>query len=92
MTKLLARTSVLFTAAALFAAGLVLQSESGAKVAPTSLSVFDTETLASGPTLRPGPYDEDDSGSGGTKIASGPTLPPGPYDEDDSGSGGTKAV
>ena len=90
MTKLLARTSVLLTAAALFTTGLMLQGDSSKMAAPTSLSVMDDQTLASGPTIPPGPYDEEESGSGGTKIASGPTIPPGPYDEEESGSGGTK--
>jgi hypothetical protein len=83
----------LFAVAALFATGFLLQSEEKTHVsAPTSLSIFDLESFASGPTIPPGPYDEDDSNPGETKLASGPTIPPGPYDEDDSGSGETKIV
>jgi hypothetical protein len=93
MKSLLASTSVLCASAVLFAIGVMSQSKSDTNLAaPTSLSVIVDHKLASGPTIPPGPWDEDDSGSGGTKIASGPTIPPGPWDEDDSDSGGTKLV
>ncbi len=70
MKNLFARTSVLIAAAALFATGLALQSESHTNIAaPTSLSVIELDVLASGPTIPPGPYDEDDSSSGGQKLA-----------------------
>lgn len=90
MIKLLTRTSILFASAALFAAGLISQSNTEIKsVAPTSLTVIVDDSLASGPTLPPGDYDEDEDG--GTKVASGPTLPPGDYDEDEDG-GTTKVA
>ena len=93
MSRILASTSLLFASAALFAAAVVFQpTGAGNRVAPTSLTVIVEDKVASGPTIPPGPWDEDDDGSGGTKLASGPTIPPGPWDEDDDGSGGTKLL
>ena len=70
MNKIFARTSVWFAVATLFASGFLLQSkENTHPAAPTSLSILDEDTLASGPTIPPGPYDEDDDNPGDTKIA-----------------------
>lgn len=93
MKKLLSSLSVLFASAALFAAGILSQSQSEPNpAAPTSITVIVDHTLASGPTIPPGPWDDEDTGSGDTKIASGPTIPPGPWDDEDTGSGDTKLV
>jgi hypothetical protein len=91
MKNLLTSTTAILASAALFAAGLMLQSETPMHSnAPATLPVSIEQKLASGPTSPPGPWDDDDTGSGGTKIASGPTIPPGPWDDDDSSSGSTK--
>ena len=93
MTRILTSTAVLLASAGLFTASMIWQpGAAGTRVAPTSLTFMADDTLASGPTIPPGPWDEEDSGSGGTKIYSGPTIPPGPWDEDESGSGGTKRL
>jgi hypothetical protein len=84
MKKLFASTTVLFATAALFAAGVIAQSDTDVNlVAPTSLSVIIDYQTASGPTIPP----IDDDETGGTKVASGPTIPP----IDDDTTGGTKA-
>ena len=91
MKRLLSSTTVLIASAALFAAGVMSQlTTRGQFAAPTSLSVFIEYDLASGPTIPPGPWDEESS-NGETKIASGPTIPPGPWDEEPS-NGETKVV
>jgi hypothetical protein len=91
MKKLFSSLSVLFASAALFAAGVLSQSKCEPNLAaPTSITVIVDHTLASGPTIPPGPWDEEETGSGDTKIASGPTIPPGPWDEEETGSGDTK--
>jgi len=92
MKRILASTAVLIASAALFAAGSMSKlSTQGEFAAPTSISIFVDHDLASGPTIPPGPWDEEGSGSGETKIASGPTIPPGPWDEE-PGSGETKVI
>lgn len=91
MKKLLSSLSVLFASAALFAAGILSQSRCEPNpAAPTSITVIIDHTLASGPTIPPGPWDEEEPNSGETKIASGPTIPPGPWDEEEPNSGETK--
>jgi len=87
MKTLLTSTTAIFASALLFAAGLIIQSGMSAHFnAPATLPT-SLEKIASGPTIPPGPWDDDDSSSGGTKVASGPTIPPGPWDDDDSSSG-----
>ena len=93
MKNLLTSTTAILASAALFAAGLMIQS--GTRIeshAPATLPMCIEKKIASGPTIPPGPWDDDDSSSGDTKVASGPTIPPGPWDGDDSGSGGTKVA
>ena len=88
MTRLLTSSLVLFASAALFLAGVLSQADAAAPyVAPTSLSLIEDEQTASGPTIPPGPWDEEEEDEGGTKVASGPTIPPGPWDEEDEEEG-----
>lgn len=89
MKKIFASFSLLFASAVLFAAGVITQSQTQFNlVAPTSLSVLEDYSFASGPTIPP--IDEDDTGAGGTHVASGPTIPP--IEDDDTGAGGTNVA
>ena len=88
MKNLFASMTLLFAAAALFAAGVITKSDARNLAAPTSLSVLEEPQFASGPTIPP--IDEDDTGAGGTNVASGPTIPP--IDDDDTGAGGTNVA
>ena len=85
MKTLLSNTTVLLACAALFAAGLFTKSAVEADlVAPTSLSLIHEDQEASGPTIPPGPWDDEDTEEE-PKIASGPTIPPGPWDDEETG-------
>jgi hypothetical protein len=89
MATFLNNSKVLFVCAALFVFGTIAKSDAGANLAaPTSLSLMYQGEQASGPTIPPGPWDEEE-GEGETKVASGPTIPPGPWDEEE-GEGETK--
>ena len=87
MKTLLTSTTAILASAVLFAAGLMIQSGTSAHSNAPATLPLSLEKTASVPTIPPGPWDDDDSSSGGTKVASGPTIPPGPWDDDDSSSG-----
>ena len=74
MNSILTNIRVFGSVAALFVAATATQVWYGC---PETTAVPQEITIASGPTLPPGPWDEGKE----VNVASGPTLPPGPWDE-----------